>query len=149
MSGERDALARVDAPGGAMGSVPASVIATARAAFSAVDRRATTAELVSDSLDDDTAAESGRRVVAFAGGGVQVVVTVENVTVESGPSTAMSVSVTPAEAQDVEVHVHGEQRCTASPTSPGTWSVVPVPTGPVSFAVGTAEGPVRTAWTRF
>ena len=125
--------------------VPPGVVAGARAAFTAVDRSAVTAELVSDSLDG-AAAASGPRTVVFAGDGVQVRVVLP----EPGSGDEVLVVVEPAELEALEVHVRGGEPATATRAPGGSWTVRPVPRGPVSLGLRRADEPVlRTAWTRF
>lgn len=127
--------------------VPLSVVATARAAFASVDHLSTTAEMLSDSLDEDFAESGDCRVVVFAGGGIQVVVSARSAEVEALGGTTLTIG--PEPAVRVEVQVHGEGIRAAQRLSGRTWLVVPAPSGPTTFLVHQAGRVVRTAWTRF
>lgn len=130
---------------GELDPVPASVRASAQAAFGAVDRSAALAELVSDSLDDPHHA-AGPRTVVFAGDGVQVRVVIP----EPGGVDDLLVVVAPEELEALEVHVRSGPECTSARTASGHWRVHPVPRGPVSLGLRRPGARVlRTAWTRF
>ncbi len=129
-------------------AVPAHVVAAVLAAFDVFDREGTTAALVSD-VEVPGATGHVRRV-AFAGGAIQVTVSVP---LQSGAAAGLDVTAVPdrrgpaPEIVDVRLREHLPLeivRVTAS-----CWSVRPVPTGPVSVAVRHGSTRVNTEWTVF
>lgn len=130
------------------GSVPAEVVAAARAAFGERRPDTGTALLVRDSYDD--AGPLGvERTITYSGGGIDVEVSISSA---SGATKGAVVEVRPSGVEGLEVRLAGAATGTevlAEPVRDGVWSITPAPSGPVSLSTRVAGSVVCTAWVRW
>ena len=127
-------------------NVPDGVAAAARAAFSARDRDAVLAELVTDSADDDAGERSAERTLVFAGGGLLVTLRVRD---EPGAGVlSAELEVQPPLSGDPAVDVRDRPEPEIDDVEPGRWSLNHLTPGPLRLVFDAGDRRVQTEWMR-